>query len=96
MGPSFSQQTEWRYILKRLCQFLRSIDYLLQEMLQRIVKTSVEHLLNFVSRSFNVAPIFKIEEEPQIVVSRGLRSTTSYSSTSNYSEKYVRKKKLNF
>ena len=61
----------------------------MQEMLQRIVKTSVEHLLYFVSRSFNVAPILKNEEEPVIVVKKVIRSITSHSTISNYSDKYL-------
>jgi hypothetical protein len=60
----------------------------MQEMLHRIVKTSVDHLLYFVSRSFNVEPTLKLEEEPVIVVKKiMLRSTTSNSSISNYSDK---------
>jgi hypothetical protein len=60
----------------------------MQEMLHRIVKTSVDHLLYFFSRSFNVEPILKLEEEPVIVVKKiMLRSTTSNSSISNYSDK---------
>ena len=52
-GPSFAKRKEWRYILRRICQFLRSVDYLIQEFLHRVVKTSVIHLSDYVSKSTN-------------------------------------------
>ena len=52
-GPSFAKRKEWRYILRRICQFLRSVDYLIQEFLHRVVKTSVIHLCDYVTKSTN-------------------------------------------
>jgi hypothetical protein len=54
-------------------------------MLHRIVKTSVEHLHAFVSKSFQVSP--KLDEDPNRVI---LRSTILESSISNYSEMYIK------
>lgn len=50
-GPSYCKRKEWRFILKRICEFLRSVDYLIQELLHRIVKTSVRHLFQYVDKS---------------------------------------------
>jgi hypothetical protein len=50
-GPEYALRKEWRYILRRLRDFLRMIDYLVQEMLQRIVKVSVKHLHDYVKAS---------------------------------------------
>jgi hypothetical protein len=52
-GPSFIQKREWRHVLKRLTEFLRSIDYLIQEMLHRIVKESIQILHSFLFKSSN-------------------------------------------
>lgn len=50
-GPSFAKRKEWRFILNRICEFLRLVDYLIQELLHRIVKTSVKRLHEYVSKS---------------------------------------------
>ncbi len=50
-GPSYAKRKEWRYILKRICEFLRSVDYLIQELLHRVVRTSVKHLHEYVLKS---------------------------------------------
>ncbi|XP_023930267.1 dynein heavy chain 6, axonemal [Lingula anatina] len=57
--PSYAQIAEWRKILARLSEFLKSVDYLLLELLRRLVKTAVKELLNFLIASFNVG----VEEE---------------------------------
>lgn len=50
-GPSYAIRKEWRFILQRICQFLRMIDYLIQELLHRVVKTSVRLLNDYVMKS---------------------------------------------
>ncbi len=51
--PSYAQIAEWRKILHRLSFFLRSVDYLILEMLRRLVITATKHLLKFVEGSFH-------------------------------------------
>lgn len=50
-GPCYAVRNEWRYILQRICQFLRMIDYLIQELLHRVVKTSARLLNDYVMKS---------------------------------------------
>ena len=50
-GPSFAKRKEWRFILLRICEFLRLVDYLIQELLQRIVTTSVRLLHEYVAKA---------------------------------------------
>ncbi|XP_071789676.1 dynein axonemal heavy chain 6-like isoform X2 [Asterias amurensis] len=50
-GPSYTDMAEWRSILSRLCSFLRTADYLVLEMLHRLVKTAVRSLQGFLSTS---------------------------------------------
>jgi hypothetical protein len=50
-GPDYAKRKEWRFILSRICEFLRMLDYLIQELLHRVVKTSVRHLYEYVSKS---------------------------------------------
>ncbi len=50
-GPSYSKRKEWRFVLLRICEFLRMVDYLIQELLHRVVKTSVRHLHDYVYKS---------------------------------------------
>lgn len=50
-GPSYVKRKEWRFILTRLTNFLRLVDYQIQELLHRVVKTSVQHLHDYVAKS---------------------------------------------
>lgn len=50
-GPCYAVRNEWRYILQRICQFLRMLDYLIQELLHRVVKTSARLLNDYVMKS---------------------------------------------
>ncbi|XP_022090728.1 dynein heavy chain 6, axonemal-like isoform X2 [Acanthaster planci] len=50
-GPSYTDMAEWRSILARLSCFLRAADYLILEMLHRLVKTAVRALKGFLSTS---------------------------------------------
>ena len=50
-GPSFAKRKEWRYVLVRICEFLRLVDYLIQELLTRIVTTSVRQLHEYVAKA---------------------------------------------
>lgn len=50
-GPCYAVRNEWRFILQRICQFLRMVDYLIQELLHRVVKTSVRLLNDYVMKS---------------------------------------------
>ena len=51
--PTYAQIAEWRKILHRLSYFLRSVDFLLLEMLRRLVTTAAKQLLKFVETSFH-------------------------------------------
>lgn len=66
-GPSYSKRKEWRFILKRICEFLRSVDYLIQELLHRVVKTSVRHLYEYVNSSacLNLDSLKKVKKSNQ-------------------------------
>ena len=50
-GPSYAKRKEWRFILTRICEFLRLVDYLIQELLHRVVKTSVKRLHEYVGKA---------------------------------------------
>ncbi|XP_069117336.1 dynein axonemal heavy chain 6-like isoform X3 [Argopecten irradians] len=52
--PLYAEIAEWRKILNRLSGFLRSIDYLILEMLRRLVVTAVRHLVDHLVSSYNV------------------------------------------
>ncbi|XP_052105827.1 dynein axonemal heavy chain 6-like isoform X2 [Mytilus californianus] len=52
--PLYAQIAEWRKILARLAAFLRSIDYLILEMLRRLVVTAMRLLLEHLSTSYYV------------------------------------------
>lgn len=52
--PLYAEISEWRKILSRLCSFLRSVDYLILEMLRRLVLTAVRQLLDHLVASYNV------------------------------------------
>lgn len=54
MKPLYAEISEWRKILSRLCSFLRSVDYLILEMLRRLVLTAVRQLLDHLVASYNV------------------------------------------
>lgn len=52
--PLYAEISEWRKILSRLCSFLRSVDYLILEMLRRLVLTAVRQLLDHLVTSYNI------------------------------------------
>lgn len=60
--PTYAQIADWRKILNRLASFLRSIDYLVLEMLRRLVITATRHLLEHLVASYNVTE----EEEEKV------------------------------
>ena len=60
--PTYAQIADWRKILNRLASFLRSIDYLVLEMLRRLVITATRHLLDHLVASYNVTE----EEEEKV------------------------------
>lgn len=49
--PTYTQIAEWRRVLARLVQFLRLVDMQVMELLRRLVKTSLRHLLEFMNSS---------------------------------------------
>eukprot|EP00105_Crassostrea_gigas_P038198 XP_019922346.1 PREDICTED: dynein heavy chain 6, axonemal [Crassostrea gigas] len=63
--PLYAEISEWRKILSRLCSFLRSVDYLILEMLRRLVLTAVRQLLDHLVASYNVTD----EDEERGIVS---------------------------
>ena len=64
--PSYAQISEWRRILHRISYFLRSVDFLLLELLRRLVTTAAQHLLKFVLDSYNTG--LEIEKEVCVVI----------------------------
>ena len=64
--PSYAQISEWRRILHRISYFLRSVDFLLLELLRRLVTTAAQHLLKFVLDSYNTG--LEIEKEVRVAL----------------------------
>lgn len=62
--PTYAEIAEWRKILGRLASFLRSIDYLILEMLRRLVVTATRHLLEHLVSAYNVTE----EEEEKVIL----------------------------
>ena len=60
--PTYAQIAEWRKILNRLASFLKSVDYLVLEMLRRLVVTATKHLLDHLVSAYNVTE----EEEVKV------------------------------
>ena len=54
IGPSFIVRKHWRDTLTRLTEFLRLLDYLILELLRRLVKSAVRDLLMHLRRSYFV------------------------------------------
>ena len=54
MGPSFTVRKHWRDTLKRLTEFLRLLDYVILELLRRLVKSAVRDLFMHLRESFAV------------------------------------------
>lgn len=54
IGPSFTVRKHWRDTLTRLTEFLRLLDYLILELLRRLVKSSVRDFLIHLRASFFV------------------------------------------
>ncbi|CAF4531902.1 unnamed protein product, partial [Rotaria socialis] len=54
VGPSFAVRKHWRDTLTRLTEFLRLLDYIILELLRRLVKSAVRDLLIHLRDSFTV------------------------------------------
>ncbi len=54
IGPSFAVRKHWRDTLKRLTEFLRLLDYIILELLRRLVKSAVRDLLIHLRESYSV------------------------------------------
>ncbi|XP_071080158.1 dynein axonemal heavy chain 6-like [Haliotis cracherodii] len=52
--PLYAEIAEWRKILARLSCFLRSVDYLLMDVLRHLVMTAVQQLLEHFVASYNI------------------------------------------
>ena len=79
-GPNYAIRKEWRFILQRICQFLRMVDYLIQELLHRVVKTSVRLLNEYVMKSVGFkkaldSPIYKDLSRRSIVSTMDLNDS---------------------
>lgn len=79
--PLYAEISEWRKILSRLCSFLRSVDYLILEMLRRLVLTAVRQLLDHLVASYNVT------DEDEERASSYIPSENTSASTSPIPEK---------
>ena len=51
--PSYAQIVEWRKVLKRLSVFLRTVDFVIMEMLRRLVLTAVGQLYRTIAVSYS-------------------------------------------
>ncbi|XP_071833092.1 dynein axonemal heavy chain 6-like isoform X4 [Apostichopus japonicus] len=58
-GPSYTQIAEWRQILGRLSRYLRTVDYIILNMLHRLVKTAVKDLHEYLQISVDTAQELK-------------------------------------
>lgn len=54
MGPSFTVRKHWRDTLKRLTEFLRLLDYIILELLRRLVKSAVRDLFVHLREAYAV------------------------------------------
>ncbi|CAF4669138.1 unnamed protein product [Rotaria sp. Silwood1] len=54
VGPSFAIRKHWRDTLTRLTEFLRLLDYIILELLRRLVKSAVRDLLIHLRESYCV------------------------------------------
>ncbi len=54
IGPSFTVRKHWRDTLKRLTEFLRLLDYIILELLRRLVKSAVRDFLIHLRESYSV------------------------------------------
>jgi hypothetical protein len=88
MGPSFTVRKHWRDTLKRLTEFLRLLDYIILELLRRLVKSAVRDLLIHLRESYAVE--FELvnrvgqaedEDDPQYHVSRQKSAASSVKSS---------------
>ena len=53
-GPSFTVRKHWRDTLSRLTEFLRLLDYIILELLRRLVKSCVRDCLIHLRASYSV------------------------------------------
>ncbi|KAL4237693.1 Dynein heavy chain 14 [Mactra antiquata] len=77
--PTYAQIADWRKILNRLASFLRSIDYLVQEMLRRLVVTATRLLLEHLVASYNVTE--EEEEKDEVESLDGSESSVTTGTT---------------
>ena len=75
--PSYAQIAEWRRILHRLSFFLRSVDYLLLDLLHRLGLTALKMLLDHVRVSYDagVADEEEVSVIPQLMMMRMILNT---------------------
>lgn len=64
IGPSFTVRKHWRDTLKRLTEFLRLLDYIILELLRRLVKSAVRDFLIHLRESYSVE--FELRNRGQI------------------------------
>ena len=50
--PTYAQVVQWRQVLKRLSYFVQLADFLILEILHRLVKTALHNLLHCIVESF--------------------------------------------
>ncbi|XP_071963333.1 dynein axonemal heavy chain 6-like [Antedon mediterranea] len=60
-GPTYTQIAQWRNVLARLSKFLRAADYLILNLLRRLVKNAVKTLKDFFQTSLDTG--IGIEED---------------------------------
>ncbi|CAH1791320.1 unnamed protein product [Owenia fusiformis] len=63
--PTYAQIAEWRKILERLSFFLKSVDYMMLELLRRLVVTASQNLLNHIMASFEAGNNLAEEDEEE-------------------------------
>ena len=58
--PTFTQIAQWRAVLERMASFIRLIDFIVMELLRRLVQVSTTTLLALVKSSSVMGPLVKL------------------------------------
>ncbi|XP_063958044.1 dynein axonemal heavy chain 6-like isoform X2 [Lytechinus pictus] len=62
-GPTYTQIAQWRAILGRLAKFLHATDYVILDLLHRLVKTAVQLLREFLQMSISTGEELALKDE---------------------------------
>ncbi|XP_033124826.1 dynein heavy chain 6, axonemal-like [Anneissia japonica] len=72
-GPTYTEIAQWRNVLARLSKFLRAADYLILNLLRRLVKNAVKTLTEFFQTSLDTGIGMDADEnDPEGIAKRNL------------------------